>query len=203
MSSAERVRASPLRRIMRAITMTSLNYALVAYVTNPVGQFVENLRGEVQPEQAHLPAHLTILPPRPLSGSEAEALETIAQVCLTVEPFEVTMGDVETFIPLTPTVFIRVAHAAYRMRELHDRLNTSVLRCEEPWPYMPHLTIFKMESLDRAQEAFHLAHDRWSQYRGTRRILVDGLTFVREADQSRWSDLAPIPLGRRLAPATC
>ena len=33
------------------------------------------------------------------------------------------MGDVETFLPLTPTVFIRVARGAYRMRELHDRMN--------------------------------------------------------------------------------
>ncbi len=178
--------------------MTSLSYALVAYVTNPVGQFVENLRGEVQPEQAHLPAHLTTL-----AGTEAEALEAIAQACLTVEPFEVTMGDVKTFIPITPTVFIRVAHAAYRMRELHDRLNTGVLRFDEPWPYMPHLTIVKMDDINRAQEAFQLANERWSSYRETRRILVEGLTFVREADQSRWCDLAPIPLGGHLAPATC
>ena len=181
--------------------MTSLNYALVAYVTNPVGQFVENLQRELQPAQGHLPAHLTILPPRPLACPEAEALEAIEKVCRTVQPFEVTLGDVETFIPITPTVFIRVAHAAYRMRELHDRLNTGVLGFSEPWTYMPHLTIFKMDEMDRAQQVFEVARDRWTHYRETRRIPVDSLTFVREANDSRWCDLAPIPLGRRLAPA--
>ena len=90
------------------------------------------------------------------------------------------------------------------MRELHDRLNTSVLGFDEPWPYMPHLTIFKMDEMNRAQEAFEAARDRWSEYRDTRRIVVSSLTFVRETEEGGWSDLAPIPLGRQLAPAvTC
>ena len=49
--------------------MESPYYSLVAYVSNPVGQFVESLRRELQPEQGHLPAHLTVLPPRQLNFS--------------------------------------------------------------------------------------------------------------------------------------
>src|SRR5437762_13756708 len=179
--------------------MASLNYALVAYVTHPVGQFVENLQRELQPAQAHLPAHLTILPPRPLGGSEAEALEAIEKVCRTVQPFEVTIGDVETFIPITPTVFLRVAHAAYRMRELHDRLNVNVLSCREEWPYMPHLTIVKMGAEDQAQHAYRVARTRWAEFDESRCIEVRDLTFVREVAQNHWVDLADIPLGQRLA----
>ncbi len=181
--------------------MSSSYYALVAYVANPVGQFVEGLRRELQPEQAHLPAHLSILPPRPLAGSEQEAVDLIAGICDAVQPFEVTMGDVETFIPVTPTVFIRVAHAAYRMRELHDKLNVGPLAYSEPWPYMPHLTIFRMDEIDRAGRAFEEANRRWAEYHGTRRILVDSLTFVRGEGLHQWRDLAPIPLGRQLTPA--
>ncbi len=182
--------------------MNSLFYALVAYVTeNPIGQFVDELRRELQPEAAHLPAHLSILPPRLLAGSETEALELIQQVCNGVQPFEVTMGDVEHFIPVTPTVFIRVAHAAYRMRELHEKLDTGPLRYQEPWIYMPHLTIFRMDDTERARRAYDVARERWSGYHNTRRILIDSLTFVRQEPQNRWLDLAPIRLGSRLAPA--
>jgi 2'-5' RNA ligase len=124
--------------------MQSSRYALVAYVKNPVGEFVEQLRRELHPDLPHSDAHLTILPPRPLQGSELSALETLEDVCNHVEPFEITLGDVDTFVPVTPTVFIRVAHAAYRMQELHDRLNTDGLAANEEWPYMPHLTIVKM-----------------------------------------------------------
>src|SRR5271165_3342908 len=98
-------------------------YALVAYVRNQIGEFVENLRRELHPELPHLAAHVTLLPPRFLCGPEPAALEALEERCKEVEPFEVSLGEVETFIPVTPTVFIRVAHAAYRMRELHHLLN--------------------------------------------------------------------------------
>src|ERR1041385_8659503 len=155
-------------------------YALVAYVKNPVGEFVEALRKELHPELPHLAAHVTLLPPRYLRGTENEALQTLEEVCKEVEPFEVSLGEVETFIPVTPTVFIRVAHAAYRMRELHDLLNTEALAVCEEWPYMPHLTIVKMGAEDQAQYAYRVARARWAEFKGSRCVEVGELSFVRE-----------------------
>jgi len=178
--------------------MQNPRYALVAYVRNAVGEFVENLRQELHPDLPHLPAHLTILPPRRLQGGELSALETVEDICAQAERFEVTLGEVETFIPVTPTVFIRVAHAAYRMRELHDRLNTHALAAEEEWPYMPHLTVVKISSEELAQQAYIFARDRWAQFVGNRCVQVSELTFVREREPNCWVDLAGIPLGRTL-----
>src|SRR5438105_10403557 len=116
--------------------MLSAEYALIAYVNNEIGRFAAGLRRELQPELelhgSEALAHVTILPPRPLRSSESAALEQIEQLCQAVQPFEISMGDVESFLPRTPTVFLRVAHAAYKMRELHDRLNTAALEFEEP-----------------------------------------------------------------------
>lgn len=171
-------------------------YALVAYVRSPVGEFVERLRRELHPTLPHLAAHLTVLPPRFLKGNELSALETLEDICSRADPFEVTLGDVETFIPVTPTVFIRVGHAAYRMQDLHDRLNTSVLAAQEEWPYMPHLTIVKMSGEGQAQEAYIAARDRWARFEGSRSVPVKELTFVREEEQHCWVDLAGVSLGR-------
>ena len=182
--------------------MPTPRYALVAYVRNPVGEFVEHLRRRLHPELPHLAAHLTVLPPRVLQGTELSARETLEEVCSQVEPFTVTLGEVETFCPLTPTVFIRVAHAAYRMRELHDRLNTQVLGAQEEWPYMPHLTIAKLSTEGQAQEAYLTARDRWAQFSGSRRIHVKELTFVRAQEPNQWVDLAGVPLGRSLVSRT-
>jgi len=190
--------SSSPRRYNRRLVMENPRYALVAYVHNAVGEFVERLRQELHPDLPHLPAHLTILPPRHLRGSEISALEILEDICSQAEPFEVVLGDAETFVPVTPTVFIRVAQAAYRMRELHDRLNTQALQAEEEWPYMPHLTIVKLSSEELAQQAFITARDRWAQFHGSRRIAVQELTFVRETEPNRWVDLAGVPLGRSL-----
>src|ERR1039458_9614651 len=178
--------------------MQKPRYALVAYLKNPAGGFVENLRRELHPDLPHLPAHLSILPPRPLQGTESSALQVLERICGDEEPFEVTLGDVETFVPVTLTVYIRVQGAAAHMSELHSKLNTEALAFEEEWPYIPHLTIVKMSAEQPAQTAFQMARQRWSHYSGSPRILLERLTFVREDVENHWVDLAPIPLGRRL-----
>lgn len=188
------------RDIIHVLRMNGPLYALVAYVRTPVGEFVEKLRRDLHPEHPELAAHVTILPPRPLLGTEEEALQIIADVCGKVDPFEVTLGDVESFIPTTPTVFIRVAHAGYRMRELHDHLNKGALFTEEQWPYMPHLTIIKLSDASQASKALEVARQRWADYSGSKRLLIDEVTFVRGGrDLYEWDDLAPIPLGRSFA----
>lgn len=173
-------------------------YALVGYVKGPAGEFVENLRRELHPDLPQFDAHLTILPPRLLQVSESAAIQAIESVCGEAEPFEVHLGGVETFIPVTPTVYIRVDGQAGRMSDLHSRLNSEALPYNEEWPYIPHMTIAKMSSEELAQDAFHVSRNRWAEYAGTRRVQLENLTFVREDQPSCWVDLAPVRLGRRL-----
>jgi 2'-5' RNA ligase len=182
--------------------MQKPRYALVAYLKNPAGEFVENLRRELHPDLPHLAAHLTILPPRPLQGSESSALQVLERICGHEEPFEVTLGSVETFAPVTPTVYIKVDGAAARMSELHSKLNTEALAFQEEWQYIPHVTIVKMTAEQPAQTAFQMARERWAQFSGSRRILLERLIFVREELREDapncWVDLAPVWLGRTL-----
>jgi len=173
--------------------MNGLVYAVIAYVRNPVGIFVEELRRELHPAHTHADAHLTILPPRPLRGTEKQALDLIADVTVTATPFEISLGDVETFVPVTPTVFLRVAHGAYRMRELREKLNRNALAFEEPWPYMPHLTIAKLESVEEANKVLLAARERWQAHTGYRSVSIDALTLVKGSGE-RWIDVASMPL---------
>ena len=178
--------------------MQNPRYALVAYLRSPAGEFVENLRRELHPDLPHLAAHLTILPPRPLRGSENSALQLLDRICGQEEPFEVTLGGVETFCPVTPTVYIRVDASAFRMCDLHRKLNTEVLEFREEWAYIPHLTIAKMSAEAPAQSAYQIARERWQNCTCSRRILLEKLTFVREESPNCWVDLAPVVLGRSL-----
>src|ERR1700733_16277915 len=99
--------------------MQSLRYALVAYVKSPVGEFVEKPRRELHPNLPHLAAHITFLPPRLLRGTEAAALQMLAGICSRAEPFEVSLGDVQSFVPTTPTVYIPVTSGGSRLQEVH------------------------------------------------------------------------------------
>ncbi len=178
--------------------MQKPRYALVAYVSGAAGEFVENLRRELHQDSSQFAAHLTILPPRPLHGSETSAIELLQKICDAEEPFEVILGGVATFVPVTPTVYIRVDAHASRMSSLHNRLNTEALAFQEEWPYIPHMTIAKMHAQEPAEQAFHVAQQRWEHYTGPRRVLLEKLMFVREESPNCWVDLAPVHLGRKL-----
>lgn len=175
--------------------MNGIMYAAIAYVRNPVGIFVEELRRDLHPAHTHADAHLTILPPRCLAGTEQQALDVLAELCKTTAPFEVTMGDVESFAPATPTVFIRVAHGAYRLREMHDSVNRGALSYAEPWPYMPHLTIVKLDTLEELPKVIESARRRWDTFKLPRKIKIDSLAFVK-GNGERWVDIARIPFGK-------
>jgi hypothetical protein len=62
----------------------------------------------------------------------------------------------------------------------------------------------KMSGEQPAHTAFQLARTRWAHYSGSRRILLERLTFVREDVREDapncWVDLAPVLLGRSLVP---
>ncbi|HEY3927653.1 MAG TPA: 2'-5' RNA ligase family protein [Candidatus Koribacter sp.] len=173
--------------------MQPLQYALVAYVHNQVGTFVEHLRGEIHPEHGHLAAHVTVLPPRLLRGSEEEAVTAVSRLASAQAAFEIGMGEVESFVPSTPTIFIRVARAAYRMRELHDAMNQGALEYEEPWPYMPHLTIAKLDCAPDVEQVIETARQRWREYNGSRQVTIDNLAFVRGSGHT-WFDIARFSL---------
>jgi 2'-5' RNA ligase len=193
--SGRRLRGKALRRGGRynVTFMPGLVYAVVAYVRSPVGIFVEELRRELHPAHTHADAHLTVLPPRPLRGTEQQALEVLREVCQKVAAFEITMGEVESFVPITSTIFLRMARGAYRMRELHDLLNQGALAYEEPWPYMPHLTIAKTDTVEEAQKVEAIARQRWKANSGTRTVRIDTITFVK-GNGDRWLDLEAVPL---------
>lgn len=169
-------------------------YALVAYVRDPVGRFVEGLRQELYPEHAHLAAHVTVLPPRELRGTEAAAIAELQRIAARFNAFDVEFGEAESFIPTTPTVFLRVSKSAHRFRDMHEAFSLGALQCEEPWPYMPHMTIAKMPDEADAQRALSVARQRWAGYKGEKSARVLELVFVREGETAHWADLATMRL---------
>lgn len=171
----------------------AVQYALVSYVRSELGEFIEGLRRELHPPHAHLPTHITVLPPRPLAGSEKEAVAMLREAASHVAPFQVELGEVESFLPTTPTVFIRVSRAGYKMRELHDLMDHAPLKFHEDLPYMPHVTVAKLDDNERAAEVLRVSEQRWARYQGSHAIQLERLSFVR-GNGHNWTDLAEIRL---------
>jgi len=106
----------------------------------------------------------------------------------------VSLEGVETFAPITPTVFLRVGQRAHKFRDLHEQLNSGALGCQEQWPYMPHLTVVKMPELSLVDAALRTARQKWASFSEARTTVIEEVSFVRECDAAHWTDLASVSL---------
>ncbi len=181
--------------------MGELNCAVVAYLPGPLGEFVDSLRGRLNPRFAHWQAHVSILPPRPLPAGPNQALAELREKCLLQEPFEAELSEVLTFWPANGVVYLSISTGSERLVALHELLNGGPLGWVEPYSYVPHVTI--AQELDEAETraALREACCEWARYAGSRSFRGESLSLVRQEPDQRWTDLAPVLLGGALKPS--
>ena len=151
------------------------SFALVTYIPDPLGKFLDDLRRELIP--ACVPhAHVTILPPRPLCAAREDAIEAIRLLIPDFSPFEIRAGETLIF-PVSDVV------------QMYRALNTGHLRFQELFPYHPHITLAQNLTHDQAVELAAIARRRWSEYKFQRGFQVESLSFVQSTVRNLWVDL--------------
>jgi hypothetical protein len=195
--------------------MDAVTCSVVAYLPEPLEEFVDGLRRRLNPRFADWRAHVSILPPRllfrapelsqallPSLPSLEDLLDPLREHCLLLDPFEATLSEVQTFWPVNGVVYLSISRGADRLAELHSQLNSGGLARVEPYPFVPHVTI--AQELDEAEThaALREASLEWARYAGTPSFRVESLSLVRQEPDQRWTDLAPIILGGVLKPSS-
>jgi len=167
-------------------------FALVVYIPDPLAQFLDDLRRELTP--GCLPrAHVTILPPRPLSTSAPVAIEKARSVVSGFAPFEIATGEVEIFNS-SDVIYIAIREGDRELRELYRSLNNDALAFKEPYPYQPHITLAQDLKPGQVSEIRQRAQARWADYRGSRRVRAERAVFVQSKADCTWVDLAEFRL---------
>src|SRR5579864_3740332 len=161
-------------------------YAVVSYIAGPLADFAEQMRAQMSPEQSHLRPHITLLPPRALKIDEGIGAEAVRTVCCKLAPLRISVNKVETFLPLHPTVYLRVDHGARHLRSMYESLNAGVLQALDPWPYLPHLTLAILPDSARTEAAFLRAAEQWQKYAGEREFVLQDAVLVREHSPDHW-----------------
>jgi 2'-5' RNA ligase len=172
---------------------TLSQFALVAYIPDPLGRFLDDLRLELTPD-CKPRAHVTILPPRPLCDDLKYTIRQIAVDLKGATPFRIELGEIEIF-QASQVVYLGLARGASELRRLYSKLNCGCLQYNENFPYHPHITIGQNILPGDAPRLALIAKQRWAQYAGSRWFNVSVLSFVQHVAPSIWADVAAVPLG--------
>lgn len=168
-------------------------FALVIYIPDPLGRFLDDLRLELAPGcKPH--AHISVLPPRPLSAPWYPVSEEVRALAGDYAPFEIEAGELAIF-PVTDVIYLETVRGTEQLRRIHDELCRAKLHFEEPFPFHPHITVAQEITKERLEQAFRIASRRWREYTGPRTFRADRATFVQNTSQNCWIDLADVVLG--------
>ena len=114
-------------------------FALVIYIPDPLGRFLDDLRRELAPDC--IPhAHVSVLPPRPISRPWQQVCEEARARAEEFAPFVVEAGDVNVF-KATEVVYLELTRGGEELRRMHAVLSRGTLEFEEPYEYHPHITL--------------------------------------------------------------
>jgi 2'-5' RNA ligase len=167
-------------------------FALVIYVPDPLGSFLDDLRRELVPHyNPH--AHVSVLPPRPLGVDWRVASEQISSLVRTWCPFEVELSEIGVF-PVTNVVYLQIGEGAGELRRLHAAMNTGALAFDEPFEYHPHVTLAQEVPAAEVPAIREKAIRRWTEYRGDRHFRAERAVFVQNTLPNCWIDLADCSL---------
>jgi 2'-5' RNA ligase len=168
-------------------------YALVIYVPDPLGRFLDDLRRALVPA-CNPHAHVSVLPPRPLAGDWRIAGEQVGLTTATFEPFEISLTGIEIF-PLTNVVYLELGRGAQQMYDLHTAMNSGVLQFDEPFEYHPHITLAQDIGVENVKEIREQARAIWAAFDGSRSFRAERAAFVQNTMANCWIDLAEYRLG--------
>lgn len=175
------------------------SFALVTYLPDPLGSFLTELRrclpGDKRPE-----AHITFLPPRPLSLPIEIASREITELLSSVEAFELELGNLKLF-PGSNMLYLSVENGSQELLNLHGALNAGKLFWEEHYEYIPHLTLSDALSENQLRTALEQAERAWNTSGHSRSFVVNDIILLWQpggCSDRNWTRITSFPLLKRV-----
>lgn len=111
------------------------------------------------PDAAVVPPHITLVSGR-TTGTWEEAAAHVRAVAATAAPFMISLRGTGTFEPVSPVVYLNVAHGGAECARLHEQLLDGPVEHLLEFDFHPHLTV----AHDLDEPAMALAKSEMADY---------------------------------------
>ncbi|WP_399086880.1 2'-5' RNA ligase family protein [Streptomyces sp. BBFR2] len=162
-------------------------------VPEPYGSYLQRQREGFGDSAAHgIPTHITLLPPTEVDRAALPAVEQhLAEVAADFRPFPLRLEGTDTFRPLSPVVFVKVAEGEEGCAALQARVRAPGGPCarELQFPYHPHVTVahhLDDAAMDRAQHDLRDFRATWT---------IGGFALYEQGPDAVWRLEREYPFG--------
>ncbi len=171
--------------------------AVVAYLPGELAARLARIAHRLAPASPARRPHITVLPARLVPLADAALLELLRTAAPAGMPLRLRLGEVCTFLPVSPVIYLDVIALDAGLEQLRRRL-LSVLPDSIPgrFPFHPHLTL----AYDLPEAYILRLQPRWQRVWERLRVAwpgdlaMDELTLVRQTGDAEWRDLGTFRL---------
>jgi 2'-5' RNA ligase len=172
-----------------AVGTTTIGVSIA--VPEPYGRLLQDRRASFgDPAAGAIPTHVTLLPPTELEPAELPALSRhLTRVAVEGRPFVMRLDGTDTFRPVSPVVYVRVAEGDAACAELQERVRSGPVARDLQFPYHPHVTVahgIPEPALDRAQSELAAFTAHWT---------AGGFALYVQGDDGVWRKVQDFPFG--------
>jgi 2'-5' RNA ligase len=133
----------------------AMTIGVVLEIPEPWASYLQSSRASFGDQQAQaIPTHVTLLPPTSVPAEQVQTVVShLARVAGQLRPFDLLLEGTDTFRPVSPVVFVRVARGGDGCDAVQRAVRTGPLQRELTFPFHPHVTVahhLDDDALDRA-----------------------------------------------------
>lgn len=162
-----------------------MRYGIAIFPSKKLQDVANSLRKRYDPHYAWIPPHVTLKSPFELDDEKVPAvIREIREIAANTSPFPLKVYKVGSFHPVNNVIYLRVQESD-TLVELHNKLNKGDLKEDEPYNFVPHITIAQdlsdaehadvygslklrdihhEETIDRFQLMYQLENNAWTVY---------------------------------------
>ena len=151
-------------------------------IPEPYGAELQKWRESFRdPLARSIPTHVTLLPPTAVPRALLAAIEEhLGGVAAAGRPFSMVLQGTDTFRPISPVAFVRVAQGGEECAESEELVRSGPLARELRFPYHPHVTV----AHELPDEVLSDAESTLAGYEA--RFVVTGFALYEHGEDGVW-----------------
>jgi 2'-5' RNA ligase len=162
-----------------------MKYGIAIFPSKNLQDKVNSYRKRYDPHYALIAPHITLKEPFEATEEELQdQISYISSVAQNINPFSIKINKVGSFHPVNNAIYLKV-NEAEELKSLHDQLYSGPLDHQQPYNFVPHLTLGQKlsdeehsdvlerlrmidieheERIDRFQLLYQLENGYWTVY---------------------------------------
>ncbi|MGJ7910371.1 YjcG family protein [Neobacillus sp. LXY-1] len=170
-----------------------MKFGVVIFPSKKLQDLANSFRKRYDPHYALIPPHLTLKNAFEATDEEAkDYAEKLRQIAQNTNPFNLKTTKFSSFFPVNNVIYFKV-EPTDELTGLHSKINSEFIDQDQPYAFVPHITIAQKLSNDEYSDVFGALSMNKVEHEET----IDRFHLLYQLENGSWSVSETFRLGKK------